>query len=65
MGKLLRAAIGFAIAFALYAPATFGSYLDALPLKDVRADLAAAHPQDKLAAMLEPEKERSQLPEGH
>ncbi len=65
MGWLLRATVGFAIAFALYAPATFVSYLDALPLTEVRADLAKAHPQDRLAAMLEPEKERSQLPEGH
>ncbi len=65
MGWLLRATVGFAIAFALYAPATFVSYLDALPLRAVRADLAAAHPQGKLAAMLEPEKERSQSPEGN
>jgi len=48
MRILLRAALGFTIAFAVYSPHGFATYFGTPAMVQVKAELAAAHPADKL-----------------
>ena len=59
MGAVFRAALGFAIAFALYAPNTFLSYVPVKALTRVDAEIAAAHPEAKLAAQIQDLRRRA------
>jgi len=53
MGTVLRAVMGFAIAFALYAPREFRGYFETPRLAQVKAELAATHPAADLQLMIE------------
>ena len=48
MSILLRAALGFTIAFAVYSPHGFAAYFGTPAMAQVKAELAAARPADKL-----------------
>lgn len=53
MSTLLRAVFAFAVAYAIYAPHSFATYLGTPRMAVVKADLAAAQPGAKLQLMIE------------
>jgi hypothetical protein len=61
MGILLRAAIAFVVAYAVYAPHDFAAHFETPRMAAVKADLAAAQPGAKLQLMIVDELKRLQL----
>jgi hypothetical protein len=50
MFNVFNAAIGVALALWLFSPQTFMARIETVPITNLRAQLAAEHPQQKLAA---------------
>jgi hypothetical protein len=55
MGLIIRAALGFAIAFAIRSPAEFATYFETPQLQHVKAEIAAEQPEKKLWALISDE----------
>jgi hypothetical protein len=53
MFRAFRAALGFLIAYAVLAPHSLAAYFETPWMVNVKTELAAAHPAEKLRTMVE------------
>jgi hypothetical protein len=50
MGTLFKAVIGFGIAFYVWSPASFAAHFDTSAAANLRSQIEASHPHEKLMA---------------
>lgn len=50
MGTVLKAVIGFGIAFYVWSPASFAAHFETPAVASLRTQIEAAHPHDRLVA---------------
>ena len=52
MGTLFKAAIGLGIAFYVWSPASFAAHFETAAVHDLRAQIEASRPHERLMAQL-------------